>query len=827
MRLCGLLRHPALNCTAVHYAHHSEASRKKKMRRRRGQKRRASHETVSLRDSVGMLIPEACLRRERLSPDALDRSVEEKAREILGLGADSAHAWGPYGAQFDRRDIRFQGKNGDMRQFAEMATRAASMEKWRGMSPQGDTPLKGAVAFVGGKKQKRQLSGTSTDNSKENFKCGSAPMLQRVMKRYGGDFSPLAHAMATGGVAEANVGNCHHDDDGGGDGNSTPISGANQKPGATSLSSSVTEGKRRMERRQRRLERILNREGNVHPCVYQGGCASHGGAAMCPFVLYPATVCVTWLRHGRCDDALRGCCPWWHGCVADTSKREVVGSRLFCDAGDADFGERELLRESCTWMGTILQMFLDLVVTTAEHAEFSVSDGVMSSETMRRIFEETPGTARRNGKCHTTDMPLQYEPARGVFLVERELAVSALMTEEGVTGSMRWNDAHTKEEAEEEETDSFDAMFFRDLASSQKSVEAPQKEVGGAAAEMHATAQARLRRVLATFRGYVAAVDAIDTTGDRIALCPPLTRWLLQRVTDDYAKQNNNNNNGTIMEPTPQSLFEEASTILLHTCLWRCKLGHGNDKNSPAGPHRWSGLLLLQLMSLLTRIPASREASTAVGCTEGSFLYTALLSLHMKRTPSWSSDNIQARYMSCWVFFHSLLSTLALALVREGIEQFAFSRLALVDVARKIACKVEDHFSMPLLRASGWSAWTDEQMFATHQKKAYTAVDYARFHMPVTAHCFMASVLNTFMLHILREATRLYQPRVTPVAAVFLGEAGIWNCRRNAFGGNGVFEEVVVVSRCEEACNLMRVRPWRCSRVCMTKTMRFWRDGRN
>ncbi|EAN92315.1 hypothetical protein, conserved [Trypanosoma cruzi] len=144
MRLCGLLRHPALNCTTVHYAHHSETSRKKMMRRRE-QKRRASRDTVSLRDSVGMLIPEACLRRDRLSPDALDRSVEEKAREILGLGADSAHAWGPYGAQFDRRDIRFQGKNGDMRQFAEMATRAASMEKWRGMSPQGDALLKDAV----------------------------------------------------------------------------------------------------------------------------------------------------------------------------------------------------------------------------------------------------------------------------------------------------------------------------------------------------------------------------------------------------------------------------------------------------------------------------------------------------------------------------------------------------------------------------------------------------------------------------------------------------------------------------------------------------------
>ncbi|PWU89872.1 hypothetical protein C4B63_55g31 [Trypanosoma cruzi] len=257
MRLCGLLRHPALNCTAVHYAHHSETSRKKKMRRRE-QKRRASHDTVSLRDSVGMLIPEACLRRDRLSPDALDRSVEEKAREILGLGADSAHAWGPYGAQFDRRDIRFQGKNGDMRQFAEMATRAASMEKWKGMSPQSDALLKDAVAFVGGKQQRRQLLGTSTDNSKGNFKCGSAPMLQRVMKRYGGDFSPVAHAMAAGGVAEANAGNCHGD--GGGDGNSTPISGTNRKPGAT-LSPSVTEGKRRVERRQRRLERILNREG--------------------------------------------------------------------------------------------------------------------------------------------------------------------------------------------------------------------------------------------------------------------------------------------------------------------------------------------------------------------------------------------------------------------------------------------------------------------------------------------------------------------------------------------------------------------------------------
>ncbi|RNE98233.1 hypothetical protein TraAM80_08904 [Trypanosoma rangeli] len=747
MRLRSLLLRQPWRSTASAYARHGEAARGRRHRR-------ASHDTASLRDSVGMLIPEAFLRRDRVSPEVLDRSIEKKAHDLLALGADAAHEFGPYGAEFDRRDIRFQGKNGDLRQFAEMAARAASVERWSGTSLQGNPPLGDAVAFVGGKHQKRPLPSTTADTSKDTLTGGSAAMLQRVVRRHGGDLSPLAHAIAAGGVTDADTGGQH---DGGDEGNRASVAGVKPKLEA---SSTVTEGKRRVERRQRRLERIMNREGDVHPCVHQGGCVSQGGAAMCPFVLHPATVCVAWLRHGCCEDAVRGSCPWWHGGMADTGKTEVVGNRLFCGIEDANDGDRELLCESCAWMGTILQMFLDLVVTTLEDARFDVSEGHVSAATVRGILEASLGAASSNRTGHTSsDMPLHYDPAYDFLSVDKELALSALMSEEEV-GSTQGNAFHTNVEKE----DSFDVMLSRELASSQQGVEALScAAVGDAEEQLHATAERRLRRVLASFRGYVCAVDVHEGPEDRISLCTPLTQWLLQRVADDYQNQKSR---GNAVEATPQSLFEEASITLLRTHLRRCGVDKGGASDSLANSHRWSGLLLLQLMSLLTRLPASREMFTAVGCMESSFLYTALLLLHIKGTPSWSADNVQTRYMSCWVFFHSLISTLALGLVRESIHQFTLARSALVGVVRQLARGVEDHFSMPLLRASGWSAWTDEQMFASQRMQAYTAVEYARFHLPATAHCFLTSVLNTLMLHVLREAMQRYQLRPSPVASV-------------------------------------------------------------
>ncbi|RNF06793.1 uncharacterized protein Tco025E_07499 [Trypanosoma conorhini] len=744
MRRCGSLLRPAWRCTAAAYASRGAAARG-----RRG--RRASSGTAGLRDAVGMLIPEACLRRDRMSPEALDRSIENKARGLLALGADAAaEACGPYGAYFDRRDIRFQGRNGDMRQFAEMAARAVAAENWSDTSLRGNAPLRDAVAFVGGRRQKRPLPGAIADAPKAAFTGGSAAMLQRVVRRHGGDLSSLTHAVAAAGgcVPDANAGDCH---DGGGEGNRATVAGEEPKLGASSPSSSVvTEGKRRVQRRQRRLERIMSREGAVHPCVYQGGCASQGGAAMCPFALYPATVCVAWLRHGCCEDAVRGGCPWWHGSVAGTGRAEAVGNRLFGDVEDADAGDGELLRESFAWMAALLQMFLDLVVTALEDARFDFSEGLVSAAAVRGVLAASLSASSGARAGHGTAMPLHYDPACDSLSVGEELAVSALM------------------EAEAGAEESFDVLLSRESASSRWGAEVPPGEAGDAEERLHARAERRLRRVLANFRGYVCAAGAHAGAGDRIALCTPLTRWLLQRVADDCQSQRNHANT---VEATPQTLFEEASTALLRTHLQRCGVGKDGVTDAPANFHRWPGLSLLQLMSLLARTPASREMTTALGCEESSFLYTALLSLHVTGTPSWAADNVQARYVGCWVFFHSLLSTLALGLVRAGVQQFTLARPALLGVARQLARDVEQHFSVPLLRKSGWSAWTDEQMFAAQQSQAYTAVEYARFHLPAIAHCFLAAVLNTLLLHVAREAARRYQLRLSPVAAVLFSRS--------------------------------------------------------
>ncbi|KEG06004.1 hypothetical protein DQ04_16631000, partial [Trypanosoma grayi] len=609
-------------------------------------------------------------------------------------------------------------------------------EKW------SDTPLHDtaapprAMAFV---RESRRDGAPADDTATESRKGGGgSAILQRALRRHGGAESPLAKAIATSDAKAAAI-----------DGNAAVAT--TTTTAVKTESETLTEGKRRAERRRRRLERLLNREGDVHPCVHQGGCAAQGGATLCPFVQYPATMCVAWLRHGRCENAMNGCCPWWHGNVADTPKNEMLAESLFYTPGDAacDGGK---LHESCAWMGTLLQMFLDVVVGAIEDAGVKWPKETTSPAEVQQYVV----AALRNGSSAAA-LPVHHDAMRGVLSVERELGICALMTEscappavvaEGVNGE-----------------ESFDAMFERELAAMRggrpQQVEEEQQQQ-----RLRDTGEQRLRRVLTTFRGFVIACDEHEASDDRIALCAPLSRWMLQLAVNAYT-----HGAGNAAEVAPLELFEDACAVLLEHRLHMCGIGKATGEgNNRMDDRRWSALLLLQHGALLAHISASRDgAATTAPATAGgagvSLLYTTLLAIHTNGGSRWPGDGVQAQCVNCWVLLQSLLSIIVLGILREGVQLFARARSALVAVTRQLASDVEGNFAAPLLQAAGWSAWTDEQMFASQQMMAYTAADYARFHLPTVAHCFVVSTLNVLLLHILSTATHRYQLRQSPVEA--------------------------------------------------------------
>ncbi|ORC89863.1 uncharacterized protein TM35_000101310 [Trypanosoma theileri] len=735
-------------------------------RRHRGKKRNESSTVRSpARDDVGMTIPESRLRRNGVSLDVFDRSIEERSRDILGLDEDATNQRRTYGADFDRREVRFQGSSNDLRQFAEMAARAEATKKWNdSLQRQQDGECKeflplNAVAYVRQPKEEIQKEDGAPDETKKSVKSGSSALLHRALRHHSGE----AFSMPSS-ILEKDI---------------SSVTTIDKNGGRTSLGTAVndsttihqiSESKRRAERRRRRLERVLGSEGNLHPCVHQGGCAVHAGATtLCPFVMYPSTVCVMWLRDGRCDDAVSGCCPWWHGNLAGTARTEISAHCLFHTAEDnPDLGGKQeqllLVQESCTWMGTLLQMFWDLLtVDVAEEIQRKLSGKELSVEELQQYLEQVLSDG-----MGAVDLAVNFESSRGILTVERELGLSGLMAVENINN-------------EEEET--FDEMFTRQLTSMQNShtqllegemeeVEKKQQQQQGEEHQiLHDSSEQRLRRVLSIFRGYITECDDNNNrSGSRIALCTPLTKWILCRAAQHYYDTHHKKK---IVESTPQELFEEASTVLLQHRLEMFDIfSEGNDlsKNS----HQWSAILLLQQATLLARIPASNRVSPITGATiQRSLLYKLLLLAHTKGNNTlWPGDTVHTQYINCWVFLQSFLSTISLRILRQSTSLFAFARSAIIGITRQLAQDVEEDFSHPLLRANGWLAWTDAQMFAPHQMENYTAIGYAQHHLPVIRHSFVVSALNVFLLHIGREASNTYQLHWSPLKAVLFSRGG-------------------------------------------------------
>ncbi|KAH9582336.1 hypothetical protein LSM04_005867 [Trypanosoma melophagium] len=779
MRRCMSYLRLVLQQQQHHHHHHHQYSSRTSARRHRGKKRNkniAAHSPA--RDVVGMTIPESRLRRIGVSLDVFDRSIEERSRDILGLDEDITHQRRAYGADFDRREVRFQGSSGDIRQFAEMAARAEANKEWNDTlrrKQDGECkefPPLNAVAYVRQPQERVEKEDGSSDETEKSVKGGSSSnsngnnaLLQRALRHHCGEsFSMLTSILEKETSSAA-----------------TPIGNS----GSTSLSTvnhsttvnQASEGKRRAERRRRRLERVLGSEGGLHPCVHQGGCAVPGGATLCPFVMYPSRVCITWLRHGKCDDAVNGCCPWWHGNIAGTTRAEVNASCLFHTAEDnPDLnGKQEqqlLVQESCRWMGALLQMFWDLLTVALgqEIHQLKLNEAELTIVELQQHLERVLCDGMR-----AIDLPVHFESSRSLLTVERELGVSGLMTVEEIIDN----------EGEE----SFDEMFTRELTSTQNNhtqhVEGEMKEVKNQQEQkeqreehqlMHGSGEQRLRRLLSTFCGYITECDYDDNnnnnngSGTRIALCTPLTQWILRRAAQHYYDKHYTKK---VVEVTPQELFEEASTVLLQHRFNMFGIFSKGNNNTVENSHRWSAVLLLQQTTLLARIPASQNISSITGKTvQSSLLYKLLRLAHTKGNPLWPGDTVHTQYINCWLFLQSLLSSVSLRILRQSTSLFAFTRSAMIGVTRQLARDVEEDFAYLLLRASGWSAWTDAQMFAPYQMETYTAAGYAQHHLPVIRHSFVVSVLNVFLLHIGREASNKYQLHWCPLKAVLFSTGG-------------------------------------------------------
>ncbi|CBH13537.1 hypothetical protein, conserved [Trypanosoma brucei gambiense DAL972] len=699
----------------------------------------------NVRDIIGMTIPEARLRRDRISAASFDRCIEENARNIIGLGSkESPGLETRFGARYDRRDVRFVGRADDVRRFTEEAARSSAAGHW----PMGVTFVRGEFgAASGGDGHRLSAEPTSHDLGRAPMDVaseGTNPMLRRVLRRCKeGVSSSLTGVLAAAGPEKAPA-----------EGTTSEMnprknvapSTASTRPQTASV---VSPARRRVEKRLRRRSAVLLRGGeSLHPCSLQGGCGSQGGSSNCAFVTHPSTACVQWLRLGRCEEARLCSCPWWHPAEMEVLKPEFLHSYFF---GIAEGDERGLrpLRESCAAVGRLLQMFLDIIVSTIFEAlrmETTNNEEVVAVGRVEDLLS-------RAGKGKGGNSACICNLKDGLLSVERELCVSALMgDDEGVTCT----------ESADGETSG--PHFDGESTSLLRNMEHYHK--------LHADADKEVRNLLVIFRAYFTMCDDRGGNSGRVIVSASLTQWLLRHAAS-CCSQGECYSAGL----TPIKLFEEASVVLLRDRLHRCGIdicGRSCKQSSITPSDRSSPLLLLQHVSLLSNIVtfgANADQAMLTEPGQQSLLYSVLLCLQSGGVSCWLGDCPQQQYVSCWLFMQSLLSVASVCLLRLGSRIFSFARPVLVEVGRRLAKDIEVQFEAKLLRASGWAPWTDAQMFGEQHRAIYTASDYARTHMPVVARAFTAAMLNILLLNTLRAANREVNLCRSPVAAViFSGE---------------------------------------------------------
>nr|CCC49839.1 conserved hypothetical protein [Trypanosoma vivax Y486] len=750
------------------------------------------------RDIIGMTIPEARLHRNHLSLEAFDRCVEESARDIIGTTTDDSPSLkGVFGAFFDRRQVRYRGHADDVRRLAETSSRMEASKECIGRvgtcHPGGEFSSPGAVAYVksavvdnngeyNGGHVRQQKDGRTTMDVKSRVVdlpgFDAHPLLRRVLRNRGG--LPLP----TDAVAKE----------------STTV--ANSVPRAQVLDRSIEPDKRTVcvaaspapslgeggkwatlrRRRQRKLASVQSRCGlPFHPCILQGGCAGTGDASHCAFAMQPSTVCLEWLRRGCCEGAKRCACPWWHGDEARALKAEALHHFFFATTANSgtgigartaagrdetcDEGSRCSLEESRLWVGTLLQMFLDIVVSSVA-ASIGGCNSIAAGDLTRERIKEMLCAPR----CVTTDASPQvlYDPAGGLLSVERELCVSALMADCG-EGSL----------------DSFNCRPSG--CSSLYHGDVPEQR------HLH-EASRRLSEVLVAFRGYVAPHNDSRTGEACVCLNPCLTHWVLESAIRQLTQVE-----GEVAESSLLDLFEEASIILLRSRLEMCgiavvkgtseicptRLNADTEKAGVAPSCHCSALLLLQHLSTLSQVPSSNSSQFAVaqGEESPSLLYVALMvtqSCGSGDQSRWPGHGLQQQYQNCWLFLQSVLSIITVRILRGGPGLFAFSRPALVEVCRDMAKHVEAQFEHRLLLSVGWTPWKDKQMFSQEHSEAYVAEDYARLHTPTTACSFTVSALHVFLLHTLRAGCCRQCLYTSPVDAVLFSEPGIETSERGS-----------------------------------------------
>nr|CCC92252.1 conserved hypothetical protein [Trypanosoma congolense IL3000] len=720
--------------------------RKAGTKRRKVSQAQKGKSVNNVRDVIGMTIPEVRLRRDRISPAAFDRCIKEHSRGIIDPTPDGPSDAGRFGALFDRREVHFTGRSGDVRRFVESATRCVANGRWlggrhadavafvRGVSDGADEPANGYLL-------RKSASDDSTPASVGMIGSSSHPLLRRALRRRGDNLRPSS---SPAGVLAAGAPGVFPATDES-SGNTCGPSGEQKESTGDSVVAAVSPGRRRAERRLRCQSAFLAGSGDsVHPCSLQGGCKSPGGISHCALAAHPSTVCLQWLQSGSCEDARRCSCPWWHPGDVEIMRLESLRTCFFNAAPGCEEKAREL-KDLIVRMGTLLQMFLDIVVSVVSDvltAGETAPGEVLSVQRIEKLLS-CHGETNNNGSL----VPFSF--CGDLLSVEQEVCLSALTSclEESVTGDTSGSGGKLE--------------FQHGFGTCSSGDDVAQYK------QLHSVAEQELRHLLVTFRAYITMYGREVGTSNRVTLSPFLTSWLLGRAAELCTSDR-----GDTAELTPAVLFEEASTALLRKRLDFCgiDISMGAAVQQDAGTRsRWSALLLLQHMTLLSGISdfstRGRHASlTAEG--ERSLLYAILLRLRCDAASYCSAGGVQRQYVDFWTFLQSLLSIVSVRLLYNGAKLFTFSRPSLVEVGRRLAKDIEVQFEKKILMAEGWMPWTDAQMFSEQHRAAYTASGYAQTHLPVFARSFMATLLNTLLLNTLRAARREGHFCQSPVSAV-------------------------------------------------------------